>query len=534
MTTGRATIRHVFDGGWAPDRSPRTLAGPDASGLVRIPYLTTAENMIYELDGGPRKAPGTTKVHAAALESGAAIVGCYDAWFQGAVGAPSQRRILNVSTVIKADSADGVFVNIFTGLTAGAVPTYTMLEDLLIIGLDSADVPKSWDGTTAQNLAGSPPAFSICTTHANRVWAAGVKARPSRLYYSPLLDPANTTGEGWGEINVDPNDGDGITAIASYKGELIVFKGPYKGSIHRIAGTAPTGTDGFRRIRWIEEIGAAWQNTVFRFGDDLGFMGFDGAIHSLKATAAYGDFNEVSLSRPIQSFMQRANFGSLKKAWAASGADSTGFVLFALPIDAGTANNAVIGMDYRFGTGAAVRWFYWPRYSTLAASLMTGIDPGDSRKRIYFLGGTDGFFRKGLRSTRSIDETGAIAMTVATPYFDYAEPFNMKTIGEAFLQFSPKNNGSINLIFKRDAHDEQTFAVSQAGGDPLGTVSGTNFTLDTSVLAQAIVVERFLEADAVGEFRQIQYAMNNDILGEDVELHGFGVMIEPGGVSTEN
>ena len=74
----------------------------------------------------------------------------------------------------------------------------------------------------------------------------------------------------------------------------------------------------------------------------------------------------------------------------------------------------------------------------------------------------------------------------------------------------------------------------QQAGDPLGTVSGRNFTLGTSMLATATVVERFIEADGVGEFRQIQYRVQNDIVGEDAEIHGFGAMIEPGGVSTEN
>lgn len=535
MTSRRTVLRHVFDGGWSPDLSPRTLAGPDASGLVRIPYLTTAENIVYELDGGPRKAPGTSKVNSAALESGAAIVGCYDCWFHGASGVPAQHRILNINTTIKKDDADGVFANLFTGLNANAVPTYTMLEDLLIIGLDGTDTIKSWDGTTAQALAGSPPNGAIVETHANRLWVAGVDSDPSGLYYSPLLDPENTSGRGWGRLGIDPSDGDRITAIKSYKGELIVGKGPYKGSIHRIAGTAPTGADAYRRVRWLEGVGPAWQNTLFRYQDDLGFMGFDGAIHSLKAVAAYGDFNEVALSRPIQSFLKRMNFAQLKIAWAASGVDTEGFVLFTVPIDGATTNNAVLGMDHRFaGNGNPMRWFYWPAFEDLGASLMSGIDAGSNNRRIYYLGGTDGYLRKGLQNSRSIDSATAIRALAATPYFDYGMPFNFKGLGAAYLQFSPKNDGDIDFIFKRDSNDQQTFEINQGAGDPLGTVTGTNFTLDTSVLAEATVIERFIEADAVGEFRQIQYAFANDVLNEDVEIHGFGVDVEIGSVSTEN
>ena len=534
MTSRRTHIRHVFDGGWSTDLNPRATASPDNAGVLHIPYLLTAENIVYELDGGPRKAPGAAKVNSVVLESGAAIIGAYDAWFHGAVGTPLQKRILNMTTKIKKDDADGTFVDLFTGLVSGAVPSYAMLEDLLVIGLDSSDVPKSWDGTTAQNLAGSPPNFAICVTHANRLWAAGVYAKPSRLYYSPLLDPANTTGEGWGEINVDPSDGDRITALASYKGELIVFKGPYKGSIHRISGTAPTGPDGYRRLRWINGVGAAGQNTVFQFQDDLGFMDTNAQIKSLKATAAYGDFNEVSLSRSIKKFLERANFTRLKQAWAASNADD-GVVLFSLPIDGATSNNIVIGMDYRFyGNGQPPRWFAWPAFSNFGISLMSGIDSGASNRRIFFGGSGDGYLRKFGQNSRLIDTITGISMTVETPYFDYGDPFIMKTAGEAYLQLAPKNNGNINFSFKRDSNANQSFSISQAGGDPLGVVSGMNFTLGISTLAAANVVEKFIEADGVGEFRQIQYRIQNDVVGEDVEVHEFGVMIEPGGLSTEN
>ena len=526
----RTAILHAFDGGWATDLSPRSTAAPDANGHLKIPYLLTAENIVYELDGSVRKAPGAAKVNSTAVNSGNDIHGCFDVWFHGAAGTPTQHRILNSTTKILKDDADGTFTDLFTGLVSGAVPSYAMFEDLLIIGLDSTDTPKSWDGTTAQALAGSPPAFSICCVHANRLWVSGIKARPSAVAYSPLLDPENTSGDGWGYINCDPSDGDRVTAIASYKKELIVFKGPYKGSIHRIAGTAPTGSDGYRRERWIEGIGAAGQNTLFTFQDDLGFMNFDASIHSLKATAAYGDFNEAALSRPINTFLQRANFSRLKQAWAASKAGSdAGYVLFALPIDAATVNNAVIGMDFRFNPP---RWFYWPAYGDRAMSIMSGIDPTSNNRRIFFAGGGDGYLRKLLQVTRTIDAGTEIGMNVETPYFDYGAPFNMKTAGEGFVQFAPKNNGEIHFGVRRDDADIQTFDVAQDGGAPLGGATG--FTLGVSELAQASVIEKFFEADPVGEFRQVQFKISNDTVGEDVEVHGFGLRVEGGSISTEN
>ncbi len=162
-------LKHLFAGGWATDYGPTAFAAISQGGFVSLPWLNEAENVIYELDGGPHKMPGCTKNFVAALESGARITGVYDAWFSGTAGTPAQHRILNVGTKIKKDNANNTFTDLFTSMTAGAVPCYTMLEDLLIISNDSGvDVPKSWDGTTAQNLAGSPPRFSFSVKHQNR------------------------------------------------------------------------------------------------------------------------------------------------------------------------------------------------------------------------------------------------------------------------------------------------------------------------------------------------------------------------------
>lgn len=40
------------------------MAAPDGAGRLRIPYLLTAENIVFELDGGVRKAPGASKVNS--------------------------------------------------------------------------------------------------------------------------------------------------------------------------------------------------------------------------------------------------------------------------------------------------------------------------------------------------------------------------------------------------------------------------------------------------------------------------------------
>ena len=75
-------------------------------------------------------------------------------------------------------------------------------------------------------------------------------------------------------LDIDPGDGDRITGLVSHKNELWVFKGPHKGSIHRITGTSNSD---WARTTFIEGVGAVWQNSIFRFGDDIGFLWSDGS-----------------------------------------------------------------------------------------------------------------------------------------------------------------------------------------------------------------------------------------------------------------
>lgn len=530
MATETAILRHLFAGGWATDFGPNTDVTPSEGGGIPIPFLVDCENALYELDGGPHKMPGTAKLNSVQLEVGAVIKGLFDYWDTGTGATSTQHRIVHVGTTIKRDNADGTFTDLFTGLVSGAVPAYAVLEDVLVLANDHvSDVPRSWDGTTAQNLAGSPPNFSFMATHKNRMWAAGVESLSSRLYYSASLNAEDWAGAGSGSIDIDPRDGDRITALASHRNELWVFKGPYKGSIHRITGSAPTGSDAFARTTFFSGVGAVGHNSIFRFANDLGFLWSDGTVRSLAATDAFGDFSEAALSRPInQGFLAaRLNFARLKHAWAATD-DTFGIVILTIPIDGSTNNNAVAAMDFRF---VPPRWSFLPAIE--AGCVASVVDPDDNDRRILMLGGNDGHVRKWGRATRSNDGT-AISFKMTTPHFTYGSPAVMKTISHASLAIRPWNDANITFGWQRDNTTQQTQTVSQGGSDVLGVASANQFILDTSRLAGARFVDRFMDVEEGGEFRSIQYQVTDTANNIDIEIHAIGAAIKGGAVSTEN
>ncbi len=529
MATRITTVRHVFGGGWSSDFGPNAdvAVGPD--GLVSVPFLVDAENVFFELDGGPHKIGGTEKINSTVMESGAVVRGVYDFWRQGTSGTPTRRRIAAVADKVLSDTDDGVFgTTLASGWSSTAVPNFSTFDDFLIIANDSTtDVPRSWDGTTAQSLAGTPPRFSFSTTHYGRQFAAGNHSAPSTLYYSAAYNPEDWVGAGSGSILIEPNDGDMITAIVSFKRELWIFKGPNKGSIHRLTGSSPSD---FALEPFVKSgLGAAWQNSVFQFKDDLGFVSQYGTIHSLMSTASFGDFHEGALSLPIHKWIgEHLNFNRLKYITACNNPQD-GYVLFTMAIDASSTNNVVLMMDYRDAPNK-IKWAQWPAIE--AGSIGLFVDTNGKRRVVA--GGNDGFVRRTNIAARSLDATDSIAAKVTLPYLSYGNSIMMKTLHGASVGIAPKGAYTTTFGWTRDDNSQQTTTITQGGGDVLGPADANEFTLGTSTLGGAQYVDRYMDLTDGGEFRNIQFQLTQNGVGEDMEIHSISASIKGGSISLEN
>ncbi len=523
-------VTHRFGGGWATDLGPFYTAAPQ-NGVLVLPFLSDARNIVYELNGGVHKMHGTTKFNASTLGASSTVKGLYDYWRQGTVGAPAQRVVAHVDTrVVAASTSDGVFSNIGTGFTSGAVPSYSTFDDLLILANDaSADVPKSWDQTTFQSLAGSPPNFSFSCTHKNRSWAAGVIGYPSRLYYSVNLDPEDWTGGTSGSIDIDPSDGDAIVGLASFRNELWVFKGPYKGSIHRITGSSPSD---FARTTFARGITAAYQNSIFPLPNDLGFISPHGTVHSLVATDRYGDYEASALSLPINRTLRADLNKTYYKHWWAATDLLNGVTMLAVTPSAQTRNTRLLMMDYRFmALGEPTpRWAQWTTFGADAVGMV--VDTGNSPRP--FFGMNDGYIYKGGQEDRT-HNASAITCTVSTPSMTYGADQIMKNLYVVGIELAPKNANTFTVKWLRDGQTEQSdTGFTQGGGDVLGPWTSDVFTLDSSTLGGSRLLTRYRELEEGGEFRTVRYTITESTNDSDIEVHGLLAAVEGGGLSTEN
>lgn len=524
MLKGSKWITHKFTGGWATDFGPTAYSSPQENGHMLVPFLVDAKNTVYEFDGGVHKAPGTDNLNASSLESDAPIRGIYDWWRQGTVDAATQRRIIHVGTKVKYDQADGTFIDVFTGMNSSSIPHYNTFDDLLIIASSApADLPRSWDNTTAQNLAGSPPNFSFSVTHKNHVWAAGVFTNPSRLYFSVPLNPEDWTNTGSGSVDIDPNDGDMITGLASHKDNLWVFKGPNKGSIHRISGSSLSD---FAKESFITGLPVPWINSIFKFGDDLGFITTNASVHSLKATAAYGDYNQVWLSYPINKYMQESLNHSRARFFVTATDPNRGYVWIGITPSGQTTNTRYLIMDYRFlsQNEPYPRWSYWDSRAFASISLIRDVQ----RPRLM-AGGYDGFVYKLDQQTRT-DNGAAINMSVQTPALTYGDEWLLKNFADAGVSLNALNDNPVTLTWLLDGVSGSSTTVTQGAVGGLFDVG----LFDDAVFGGQSFVPRFFGIENGGDFRAISYQFTDNSNNSDLEIHSFMAKITPSGESIEN
>ena len=522
MASATGWVSHAFTGGWSTDTGINVVNPPQQQGFP-IPFLVDAENVLFNLDGSVVKIPGTSKLNSTVMASGGTVQGIFDYWNVGVTGTAVQHRIVHVGTTIKKDDGDGTFTTLRASLVDGAIPSYAVLEDLLVMASDS-NVPFSWDGTTFQALAGSPPDFAFCVMHQGRLWAAGVDAFSSRLYYSALLNGEDWIGAGSGEINIDPLDGDRITGLVSHLNELWVFKGPNEGSIHRITGSAPTGTFAFARQVFARGVGTVAHNTLKRFGTDIFFLWADGSVRSLSSTDRFGDMLLSTVSAPININYLNKQAKQSRLAHAQAAVDEIkGLYLLTITAEGATVNNVLLIADMRF---SPPRWTKATVFT--GESIASVIDSANNNQKTIMIGQDDGFVYRWNSNTKT--HAGAsIPFKVTTPFINYGSNSTLKTLNGIALLVPCPNANLVTIGWTRDGLSQQTQTITPAGGILLDV-----FLLDTDKLGGGQLKSYYRYAEDGGDFRAVQYQITQTVNESDFTLHSFEALLGSSGVSTED
>lgn len=531
-------INHTFGGGWATDYGKTFYGGPQ-NGTLSLPWLNKAENIQYTLDGRIQKAPGTRRfARMSDLFGGTNIRGLYDYTKTGTTGSASTQIIIACgSDYFKFENA--VLERISSPYGSGLVidneeVQFSVFNDLLIIANSGGGTPYSWDQTTFQALAGSPPLFSFSIPHRGRHWAAGIEGVPHRLYYSAFGNPEDWIGAGSGSIDIDPGDGSSIVGLWSWKEDLWVFKGSSKLSIHRISGSTPSD---FVRSNFTTGISAAGQRSIFAYGDDILFWNPHGSLHSLKTTSNYGDYVQSYMNYPILSWCkQNMNTGNI---WQAGVFPLAGYSLIsfrspAWPSDPTytISNNMTMLVDFRFTQQEQYpRFALWPylqchalAYAKNSISQPSFIS-GDVYGHVFDIDASNGANDNGLLYTH---RNNGIAPRVESPYLTYGPPTETKTLVHVAINLAPDEHftNTLTLSWGSEKGFGQSMQISKQFGVPLDT-----FVLNTDSLG-TYAADTLSVEPMYGDFRSIQYTFS-EISSKKMTIQNFGALYTPSGESLE-
>lgn len=499
----------------------------DAS-IVPTNQLVVADNTLFATDLARRKRPGFQYLDLSAIGPSVKILAGIDYWANISSTKTQREVVVTDEPGIYSYTSSGARTPLtLKAGSASLVPgfTYSTMEVInedLVFAFDNATTPKKWDnqtGTEYEDLGGSPPTFAFSRAHLNRLFAAGVKSNPDRLYYSSIENQEEWNGAGSsGALDIFPGDGDpeGITAIfPSIKGALFVAK---RNRLYRVDATDPD--DALWSVEEVSRgIGCIGHNAVVAVGQDDLFYVSDRGIHAMSATQKFGDFEAEFLSKDIQKDFNSWNKGRYKQ------------MQFIYVPELNSAILTVTGDGYSINN--EVHLFnvddkQWYRFSnvpceSLWVSKLSNRDVpmiGDQTGRISQLT-TNEFNDNGQPITFNV-KTGTI-------YAD-GSPLTIKGYKKVSLFYRPKGAYSLTVKFKIDNYLAQTLTFDLSGDfDALGT----EFILGLSVLGLVQVLPCVtVPVDGYGHGFSIELIQSG--LDEQAEIYGFAVEYEPAGDNQES
>lgn len=309
--------------GWYPGKEYHLIPDNGAS---------NTDNSIW-IEGSLQKMFGYDNVNTSALQSGADVTGMIE------FAADSNNLVGVVGTRVY----EGLH-NAVPTLLSGVTLTNNLQCDLLeyndattslVIGVNGTDAPWSFDGTTLQNLAGSPPTGKWTEFFNGFVFIAQNASNTNVLYFSGLNNPITWDTSTNGDSFIFDGEITGIKALGT---QLVVFKRDSIGILTGYSFVSFTKVD-----RFISGVGCAGGHTIVNarlggkdgrevlvFLSDSGIYAFDGTQNLIKlsnpierkfiGSASASRWNENRFSNAVGVFSDKYQWYILGLA---DGGDST-------------------------------------------------------------------------------------------------------------------------------------------------------------------------------------------------------------------
>lgn len=478
-----------------------SVANKDGLGIEFVEQT----NWIPLRRGGLSKTKGFTQV----VDLTGSITGLHEFVRSNGVTQRLATRGTNLYTWTDTTSS-----SVATGLSSNALVDFTTALDLCVL-CDGVSAPFKWDSATLSALGGSPPTGARQSLfYQNRLWVFSATNEPSLLYYS---DPNNAeAGYGSNFINCSKNDGEKITAIASYfipatvEPVLIVAK---ERSVGIVTGNGSVSSPyTFSKIN--TEAGVPGFRQIVQYGQDIAYLTSKG-VSTYKTDAVDPNLVYKYLSEKIRNEFTSVNAAMLPKAIAFyDGKNSR--MGFAVPETGETVNNAIWFLDTQLGC------WYKEEYNLgqdVNAVLVLGngtVYHGSSTGKIYKWDESNSFNGQ------------SIASSLRTDFIDFGDSLREKRILELRIKARGQSDYGV------------TVAVNINDGNVIGRaftmqLQGARYRWGSSVWSNNPNISQWNAARVQnkpfypeGWFRSIQFVFTHDWAGQPVDIYDIEALVEYG------
>ncbi len=338
------------------------------------------------------------------------------------------------------------FVSLVTGWSKTVPVMFETCVNYLVI-FNGVDAPKKWDGTSVTALANAPAQGKYPVLHKEKVFCANTD-HPSTILWSNSFEPETWPGVNYWDVK--KGDGDEITCLFKYIGELIIFK---RRSTHTLKGTS---LDDFTLQELDSRVGAVGPRAVAQKDMYLYVVGEEGlyVFNGMKYTNLTNILIPKMWARVNQEYLHKAAVGIWDdKIW------------FSLPIDGSSVNNIVL--VFVPGEGAQGTWWPW---SGMNISCFTSFSQGDE------LLPYTGHSQLGRILQQDIGESDYyltddplylpkkhVGAYWESKYFDFGAAETEKKAKRAFVEASQETDAvQPSLIISKDYEDYESLVLERA------------------------------------------------------------------------
>jgi hypothetical protein len=429
------------------------------------------QNFICETIGRLRKRRGQSRLNGTSLGA-SAIQGLYSYYKESGA-----RHLIcaHNGIIYRWDTTSSTWVSVQSGLSTSAQMFFESCANYMV-AFNGVSTPVKWDGTTASVLANAPTDGQYPTLHKEKLFVAP-SGSPSQVWWSTSFYP-----EQWPSVNYwsfNEGDGDSITCLKPYMGELIIFK---RRSIHTLRGSS---VDDFRSDTLERQVGAVGHRACALAGIYLYFVGDEGIYRFNGMTAT--NISNIKIPRYWEDSINHATIDKAAVAYW------NGLLWFALPGTGSTYNNVLIIYDPTTES-------FWPM-SGINAQCFQQHSPTNSGAILYSGDAVAGYVNQ--QDTGDNDFTS----TIVSAYY------RTKT----FEKGSPERQAKAKKIFVTDSIGSVADATLKVSLDNGSFATVTNKADDGKV--------RYLRMSST-KWRYISFELSHSMLGP-CEVRGILTQYKP-------